>query len=270
MTNRNLPGSAGAEHQFWLQVLGDHARFIHDALSPRETAEIARARQFIDRLDALLAEARRVPSHSAAGLAQAAHADARRLREFKLHLLRRHLRDEIHIQMSPTFLNHMINENEEYLRILPHLEAGRQPPARHPVHHHLLWLLDAAGHASILAGVLDSVEKDVLAKSRRFERHFEALYLKAVETAGYLRTRLAEFPALQRLNQQAALEICLFRTFLDEVRELELSDALLGAVNALMPDHMAREECYYLHQLAASGDGVTAPDCDPAQPRVGD
>lgn len=28
------------EHRFWLQVLGDHARFIFDTLSPQETEEI--------------------------------------------------------------------------------------------------------------------------------------------------------------------------------------------------------------------------------------
>jgi hypothetical protein len=35
------------EHRFWLQVLGDHSRFILYALSPKESSEIQTAEQFI-------------------------------------------------------------------------------------------------------------------------------------------------------------------------------------------------------------------------------
>ncbi|WP_407669701.1 hypothetical protein [Paenibacillus kobensis] len=34
-----------------------------------------------------------------------------------------------------------------------------------------------------------------------------------------------------------------------------------------MPDHMAREECFYLTKLAAAG-LVPHPNCDPAKPRI--
>jgi hypothetical protein len=46
------------EHLFWLQILGDHSRFILDALSPRETVEIQKAERFIIIFDGLLDEAR--------------------------------------------------------------------------------------------------------------------------------------------------------------------------------------------------------------------
>ncbi|GGI98893.1 hypothetical protein GCM10010885_05510 [Alicyclobacillus cellulosilyticus] len=269
MTQSNFRAVALAEHAFWLQVLGDHARFIYDALSPRETAEIARARQFIDTFDSLLSQARAPGGSDPLDLSRQALTVAQHLCAFKLHLLRRHLQDEIHMQLPPTFLNHMVNENEEYLRILAHLTQGQEPPPAHPVHHHLLWLLDAAGHAATLANLFDGTEKDLIAKARQFTSHFETYYLKAVETAGYLRTQLQTFPALARLNHQAALEIGLFRAFLDEIRDLELSDALLASLDAIMPDHMAREECYYLHQLARAGT-LPAPPCNPAHPRTED
>jgi len=34
------------EHRFWLQILGDHARFIFNSLSPVEKATIKEAHRF--------------------------------------------------------------------------------------------------------------------------------------------------------------------------------------------------------------------------------
>jgi hypothetical protein len=59
----------------------------------------------------------------------------------------------------------------------------------------------------------------------------------------------------------------LFRKFLAELLEMELSSEVLDRITPLIPDHMAREECYYLMKLAASG-LVPMPGCDPAKPRV--
>ncbi len=42
------------EHRFWLQILGDHSRFIHDALAPVEKENIKIASQFIQIFDMLL------------------------------------------------------------------------------------------------------------------------------------------------------------------------------------------------------------------------
>ncbi|MPN58312.1 hypothetical protein SDC9_206016 [bioreactor metagenome] len=46
------------EHQFWLQTLGDHSRFIFSPLAPKETSEIEKAHYFICTFDKLLAQAR--------------------------------------------------------------------------------------------------------------------------------------------------------------------------------------------------------------------
>ncbi len=59
----------------------------------------------------------------------------------------------------------------------------------------------------------------------------------------------------------------LFVSFLRELEELELSAEVLDRIMPLMPDHMMREECYYLTKLAGLG-LVPSPDCDPAKPRI--
>jgi hypothetical protein len=256
--------SARFEHRFWLQILGDHSRFIFEALAPIQKVEIEQAANFINIFDTLLERAKSAPLTQ---LADQVEPEVLKLREFKLELIRQHLIGKIKIHLSPTFINHMVNELEEYVRILNHLKEGRVPPVYHELHHHLLWLLDAAGHSDAIYTNLDGVEKQLRKKSKTFKKEFEGFYLKAVELAGYLRTNLTEFPALTKMTNDAQLEIKLFQNFLTELEELELSNQALGTFAPLMADHMYREECYYLMKLAESAN-IEPPNCDPAKPRL--
>lgn len=43
MGDKNYVSAALLEHRFWLQILGDHARFLYHSLSPSEKGEIERA-----------------------------------------------------------------------------------------------------------------------------------------------------------------------------------------------------------------------------------
>ncbi|PLR78422.1 hypothetical protein CU633_05435 [Bacillus sp. V3-13] len=260
----NFERSARFEHRFWLQVLGDHSRFIHDSLAPGETEDIAKAASFIRRFDRLL---QRVNGEDLIGLSNEADEQAKQIREFKLSLIARHLQGQIKISLSPTFINHMVNEAEEYIRVLDYLKNGQTPPIFHELHHHLVWLLDAAGHAGAINDNLDQIEKKLKAKTMMYVKDFEDFYLKAVEMTGYLRTNLKSFPALRRMNKEVSLEIQLFMNFLNELEELELSAQALGTFAPLMADHMYREECYYLTKVAESA-SLERSGCDPGKPRI--
>jgi hypothetical protein len=161
----------------------------------------------------------------------------------------------------------MVNELEEYQRILDAYLAGNQPEANTPVDLHLLWLSDAVGHAASITSLLDMVEHDSKQKSETFTKQFANYYQKAIELAGYLRTNLQNFPALKRFNHQAEMEMKLFQIFLHELEEMRMNNELLGVLTPLMADHMSREECYYLMKLSAVS-AVKAPDCFPTKPRV--
>lgn len=260
----DFQNNARDEHLFWLQILGDHARFIHEALAPVQKKEIEEASRFIEVFDALHGQA---GSADPRQLAVRAEAEVLRLRNFKLDLLREHLVGKIKIHLPPTFINHMVNELDEYVRILKHVKVGQVPPVYHEVHHHLVWLLDAAGHAGAISSNLDQVEKNLKKKSDAFMKEFEAFYLKAVEMAGYLRSNITEFPALAKFNTDAKLEIILFQQFLVEIEELRLSKEALGTFAPLMADHMFREECYYLMKLSEAAN-LEKPNCDPTKPRL--
>ena len=244
--------SAVFEHQFWLQVLGDHSRFIHDSLYPSETEDIAKAASFIHQFDQLLAQVGSLNESNALLFANNVEESVIQLRTFKLTIIERHITSEMKIHLTPTFINHMVNELEEYSRILTYLKQGEVPPIFHELHHHLLWLVDAAGHAGAINDRMDGVEKRLKEKSGAFTKHFEEFHLKAVELTGYLRTNIHKFPALNRFNNEVEVEIGLFKTFLNELEEMELSAEVLGIFSASMADHMAREEQYYLMKLAQS------------------
>ncbi|MEH6891197.1 DUF2935 domain-containing protein [Bacillus sp. JJ864] len=247
------------EHRFWLKILGDHAHFLTDALAPKEKEEIERAMYFIQKFDDLKME---LGTTDLIAFAKEANEAANEMRKFKLHIMRKQLEGKIVIHFTPTFLNHMVNEVEEYITILKYLTEGKAPPLFHELHHHLLWLSDAAGHAGAISRELDLVEKRLKAKSEKYEKYFEQFYVKAVEMTGYLRTELASFPALKKFTKDVSLEMTLFSRFLRELEELELSEQVLSSFSARMADHMAREECYYLLKLAQSS-GIEIPNCKP-------
>lgn len=256
------------EHRFWLQILGDHARFIYNALSPVEPNDIGIALSFINQYDQLLTQARmKEEDINLAQLNKHAYELTANFRAYKLNLLDRLLFGQIKIGLTPTFFNHMVNELEEYIRILVVLLEGKPVPQYAPLHHDLVWLLDAAGHGAAIATNLDAVEKRLIKKSKQFQQNFNELYLKAVELAGYLRTLRIHYPSIAKFHSDVNLEMSVFMAFLKEIEELGLSAELLSRINPLVPDHMFREECYYLLKLSQSG-AVPPPNCDPTKPRV--
>lgn len=260
----DFQSAARFEHRFWLQVLGEHGRFLHDALSPNEKADIKKANEFIQTFDQLLDQ---VDTTDLVQLSRIADEEARKIRAFKLSIIERQLVGDITISLTPSFINHMVNEVEEYIRVLEYLKKAEVPPIFHELHHHMVWLLDAAGHAGAISGNLSRVEKRLKEKSDLYTKHFEDFYLKAVEMAGFLRTNLSSFPALERMNTDVSLEMKLFMGFLEELEEMELSKEALGSFSALMADHMYREECYYLIKVAEATN-QQGPDCDPGKPRI--
>ncbi|KRF19186.1 DUF2935 domain-containing protein [Paenibacillus sp. Soil787] len=255
------------EHRFWLQILGDHARFIYNSLAPVELKDIAIAHSYINQYDQLLDQARMNEVNNLAQINKQAYDLTANLREYKLNLLDRLLLGQIKIGLTPTFINHMVNELEEYFRILSALMEGKPVPRYAPLHHDLLWLNDAAGHAAAIAVDLDAVEKRLIKKSEHFEKNFNEFYLKAIELTGYLRTLRANYPSFIKFHSDINMEMSIFMAFLKEVEELGLSAELLSRINPLVPDHMFREECYYLLKLSQSG-VVPPQNCDPTKPKV--
>lgn len=257
------------ELKFWLQIMGDHSRFIKDSLLAGETDLILVAANFIQIFDKLLERARAVSGgKEPSGLIGDATSVVLSLRDFTRELLAARLQNLPVTTLAPTFINHMLNELEDFLRILATMEAGRSEQ-ENILGQHLLWTLDAAGHAAILGSNLDKVETAYRKRSRCFETRFNQLYLKTVEVVGYFRSKppVAQ-AALEALSEENASAIVELMEFLEDIRNRIMQKKLLGRISVLEPDHMWREECYYLQQIAKATPGMVKPECDPARPRV--
>ncbi len=257
------------EHRFWLQVFGDHARFIKSSLSPDEKKRKLRGRSILSvcltscivwwlqarRPEICQPKPGRLQGDRRSQNLQATFVKKRHLTEPKLGL-----------HLPPTFVNHMMNEAEEALRTYRPIASGENVPVFSDIHLHLLWLLDAVGHSDSMDAALDPVEKKPEEQIEGIRQAVSAFfYMKAVEMAGYLRTTLTQFPSLSRFNKEVELEMLLFRRFLNELAELDLKAETLGTLMPLMADHMAREECYYLIKLSLVSE-VEPPNCDPGKP----
>lgn len=257
-----------SEHRFWLQIMGDHARFIFYSLAPNEVEYLQRSQDFIISFDELLDQSRKsLNTPELEILNRQAFQLLHQFREFKLLLLALTLGSEIKVHLPSSFFNDMLNELEEYITVLQSLMAEKQI-LFHPIHYHLLWLTDAVGHAASVAANLDLIEKDMIDKSHCFEMQFTDLLMKASMMNGYLRTELHSFPSLSRLNEHAGEATLLFKEFLEDIRDQRMDGRILGTLFPLMADHMAREECYYLWKLSLTGGLMKRPDCDPQRHRI--
>lgn len=243
--------SASSEHQFWLRILGEHAQFIHDSLYPSEEKDIAKAKEFIDSFHHLQEEATSLSNNTIA-FTKKAETAAEKLKGFKHSMIKRQVKGTIGLHLSPTFLNHMVNEVEEYILVMNYLKEGKAAPVFHELHHHLIWLIGAAGHAGVIHAALDPVEKQWKKRIYAFVKRLEEYYVKAIELTGYLRATTKTFPALKKFNQEVQMETESFYTFLQELQETENDTSLLNNLPPNMTDHMLREVSYYLSKLAES------------------
>jgi hypothetical protein len=252
------------ELKFWMRILGDHSRFILESLAPTETEKINNTQYFIQLFDHLLQKiGKPLEMNDFMEILKQGRIAGEWLRVYKLSLIREQLIGKVGLSLTPTFLNHMVNELDEWLRVSSFLVHGQRVPAAHPLHHDFIWLLDAAGHAGAIHDQLDAVEKDLKEKSSRFITQFEQFYLKAVEMAGFLRANIEDFPALKRFHEHIELELTIFQSFLREIENLEVSKEILSSLSPLIADHMFREECYYLIKLSETTNKVKKPKCDP-------
>ena len=262
-----MPIPAIAENRYWLQTMGDHAMIILDALSPNETEEIKSARGLINDFDGLLEEARReINDDQIKQLNGKAIKAVQDLRTFKLHLMKRQITGRIDMLLSSALLNHMMNELDEYILILDLLSNGK-PVIFHPLHLHLVYLLDGIGHSTVIQNYINFPYREIREQAGKFEHDFIILYNKAVEYSGYLRTGLKDFKALNQLNTDIYESMRQFAEFFVGLMLMIREKNVLGPLSVSFLDHMYREECYYLMHLSA-GTNSNKPVCDPTSPRM--
>lgn len=263
-----LNDSVLSEHKFWLQILGDYARFLSESLQNDENQANQSANDFIHLFDHLL-EDLHVQSDGNTHLIihEKAYDAAYRFYESNLSLLNLTLSKRSKTLLLPSSLNSNLDAIEEYLSIIPVLMQNKEP-LEHSLHYHLIWLPILLIRVSNLQSSLDYGEHSSFSQTSNFINEFQILSSKSSLIRGYLRSGLRNFAALDRFNEQIMLLLTEFKEFISNLRDQCSDNKILGTMTPLMVDHVYRIACYYLQKLYITTDKNKKTDCDPSNPRI--
>jgi len=250
--------SPAEEIYFWLGIMRDHAEFILTSLSPRETQLIIMAQNYKNNFTALRSQAKGLTeTKDINALMQFVNniiAVLTSFISFKRLILRKLLECKIEINLPPTFINHMINEALDFYRTLCMIQSCIPlNTVQEDIRLHKIWLPDASGHAAFIACSLDPTEEMLIKEAEGYKKTFNQLFIKTTELGLMLERACLEDGALENLNEEAMREISSFICFLDKILKLRSECKALGFASPLVPDHMIREERYYLSKLQSIG-----------------
>ncbi len=241
---------------FWTEIMRDHSEFQYTTLSPREVEYIGQAQYYMQLFESLNQEAKGYKDKSTpadeANLIQKNMTALLNFIQFKRSIVYRLMTCGIEIGLPPSFINHMINEAMEYYRVLC-MAQGTMPMniALENIRLHNIWLPDASGHASAVGAELDPVETKLIKKAEYFVKIFDKLFKKAVEMYQIFERTGLQDGSLGYFNEEVAKEIDAFICYLEEVKTAREQCVVqaTGIFGPLMPDHMIREEKYYLYRI---------------------
>ncbi|PYI52510.1 DUF2935 domain-containing protein [Paenibacillus flagellatus] len=256
MANGQPPITVWEEHAFWLEILGDHAIFVRDHLSPEEKKWIAAAQGYIDAFARLAGRLRNVPTDRDASspemIAMAGEIGPVAYGYFQLegHIQRLRIFNEVRINLSPTYFNGTLNENQEYLRLLQAYMQGKLPEPLPLVELLDLWLEDQLGHAVLLRNVLDPVEAGLLRETDRYVETFSALIVQNRQMKRYLRFSPPGMPRERLLAKDAGEAAIAMNKFIRLVVSRYEGTTLLNKTTLRFLEHHFPETCYFLHGLS--------------------
>ncbi len=245
------------EHLFWLEVLEDHAHFLRDYLSPVETKWWQEAERFIPLFQEAIRQAK--------GLSPLDTADAPNMQAFARYVYpladaycrleghMQHLRlwNRVNLNLTPSYFNGTINENREYLRKLTYWTQG-VPAAPLTLTQLLdLWLEDQLGHAVLLNGLLDPVERILGMETDKFASIFSSYMVKNRAMQGYLRFTPPGFPAEAQFAKEVLGTVKAFYDFVQRIVVEYRNDQLLSKATLRFLEHHFPESCYFMRKLTA-------------------
>lgn len=245
--------------RFWTGIMRDHGEFILTSLSYNEQEAIRLANYYKEAFSVLHEQSKNIAENDTAAFNQLLSQSMNLLLNFinfKKLLLARQLTCRLDTSLPPTFYNHMINEAMDFYNTIVRIQSNVQPNRLlENLELNKLWITDAAGHAAIIASDLDPTEKIFINEAQEFEKVFNWLSLKTEELSKMLvRTGLSD-GSLELLNEQAIKKLEEFTCFLARLRDLKARCKVLGILKLLIPDHMIREQNYYLQELKSIGKG---------------
>ncbi|MBT2644240.1 DUF2935 domain-containing protein [Bacillus sp. ISL-41] len=244
------------EHSFWLEMLQDHAYFVRDGLSPNEPEYVEIARQFIGLYDELLGELQSIPRHAGyqdsqmIEFSRKAWQVVKSYYDFEGTLQSLRIDNKVNLNLSPTYLNGTLSENQEYLRILSYLAQGQEPVRLSVTQVMDLWLEDQLGHAVLFENLLDPIEVEANIATQEYKRRFQLYIVQNHHLKNYLRVKQPGFARQQEFIYEVGKTTLEMNQYIRKMVEKYKSNTLLNKTNLRFLEHHFPETCYFLASLS--------------------
>ena len=229
---------------FWTDILSEHAMFQTNAFSYKEERFIAEAEKFhqiFKSYNQVILSGNNVDLRTL-------ESDTIRFIDFKKKLIFGLLQHQVKINFSPSFINHMLNEADEFLSIL---RSGSCPVKTENAALYIkTWLADASGHASTLSAFLDLAETPSIRKAEFFKNVFDNLDKKASEISmisGNLKTKIN----IELLKEEVIEALNAFIQFCAKTGELLDNNKIMsaGTLSSMITNHFINEHKYFIHKI---------------------
>lgn len=243
------------EIEFWTHILRDHAEFTVNSLASNEVVELQRTIHFLELFSSYYDKVTSSEPLTPATILELITENkiaVTQFVQFQKLLLSKLMTCSVKLGFTPTFLDHMINEAMEYYRVLNLADKELKiNKVLENLRLHKVWLSDAYGHSNFIASQLDIVEAEYINVALDYKKKFQALFIKAFELyLQFERTSLKD-GEIDQFNLNVKKEISDFTIFLEEIKLLRKDCKIYstGTFTDLVPDHMIREEKYYIDQI---------------------
>lgn len=244
------------EHSFWLEILEDHAYFVRDHLSPSEQDYVATANHYIQAFCslreqlAMLSRNLSPASRELVEFSQAAWPIVTGYFQFEGLMQNLRVQNKVNLNLSPTYLNGTLGENQEYIRILNYYVNGQDFPALPLVDLLDLWLEDQLGHAVLLRNVLDPIELALTNQTEMYISRFQGFIIQNKQMRSLLRFSPPGIPRQQRLSRQIGQTTIDMYNFVQEVIMLYIGTEMFSRTTLRFLEHHLPETCYFIKKLS--------------------
>lgn len=244
------------EHSFWLEILEDHAYFVRDHLSPSETHYVEIAERYIKAIKEL--------RERLSGLDRNLSTSSRELISFSeevwpiitgyfqfeglMQSLR--LKNQVNLNLTPTYLNGTLSENEEYIRILSYYMNGYEYPPLSLVDLLDLWLEDQLGHATLAKNIIDPIELETTSQLELYIKRFQGFIVQNKQMRSLLRFTQPGFPRQKRLSYQIGKTTMEMNVLVEGLIQFFVKEELLSRTTLRFLEHHIPETCYFLKKLS--------------------
>lgn len=244
------------EHLFWLEILQDHAYFVRDHLSPAEQEYVNTAQNYIQLFTEQINQLKRIPRSSTykedvmIQFSKSVWPVVLGYFKFEGKLQALRIDNKINLNLSPTYLNGTLAENQEYLRIINAWSQGKDPIPLPLVDLMDLWLEDQLGHVTLFRDLIDPIEIMLNRQAEEYSNKFRAYIVQNHHLKGYLRFKEPGFARQKEFAYEVGKTTIEMNQFIYSMVTKYKKNKLLNKSTLRFLEHHFPETCYFIKKLS--------------------